>query len=128
LYLSRFGYEDGKGLGKSSSGIVAPIVLAPVGDGAGVVVQLKEKKNPSQNITSTTDTSRIVLLKNMVTKKELEQDEESLRSELMDECKNFGKVQNIVFHAVCYYYYYYYYCVIIIIVVVLLLLLLLLLF
>ncbi|EFO25312.1 G-patch domain-containing protein [Loa loa] len=109
--MSKFGYKEGAGLGRSGQGMSTALKVERLGKNSGVIVNEHElnaraeasvsppplstiNATPAANMTEALkQSSRILLLRNMVSPAEID---DQLEPEVKDEMKKYGQVNKVV--------------------------------
>uniref|UniRef100_A0A1I7Y1T0 Splicing factor 45 n=1 Tax=Steinernema glaseri TaxID=37863 RepID=A0A1I7Y1T0_9BILA len=99
--MSRMGYKEGSGLGKDEQGMSTALQVEKVGKNAGLIKsEKKEALSEPQALTSNMSmikcATKILLLRNMVSKEEVDSD---LEPEIRGEMQKYGQVANVVIHS-----------------------------
>ncbi|KAF4676793.1 hypothetical protein FOL47_004964 [Perkinsus chesapeaki] len=91
--LKKMGWTEGQGLGAKNQGIAAPLVHRKIDATQGKIEIGKISiLPPSLGQSSPEPESKIMLLKNMVGKGEVDED---LEEDVRDECETYGKVEEV---------------------------------
>jgi len=106
--MSRMGYKDGKGLGRDEQGMSTALKMEKTGGKAGRIVGAEIKREtdtqgvapasvePPPNITELLkNASKIVLLKNMVSLSDVD---DELEGEIREEMTKYGQLNSVVIH------------------------------
>lgn len=108
--MSKMGYKVGAGLGKDEQGISCPLEVEKSGTNAGRILptssMLPQKNNPDSNQANfkddredkmRADSTRVLLLQNMVGPGEVDDD---LEAETKEECKKYGDVVKCLIYEI----------------------------
>jgi len=101
--MSKYGWQEGQGLGKSEDGIREALQVQQTGRGAGVIVNTSAAAHivaaspPGRTQLSQSVPTKVILLTNMVGPGEVD---DMLQEETADECSKYGKVERCLIFEV----------------------------
>ncbi|RUS25300.1 hypothetical protein BC938DRAFT_472357 [Jimgerdemannia flammicorona] len=99
--MSKYGWQEGQGLGKSEDGIREALQVQQTGRGAGVIVNTSASPSfvaaspPSRVPLNPVVPTKVILLTNMVGPGDVD---ELLQEETADECSKYGKVELFLYY------------------------------
>ncbi|CAD6192918.1 unnamed protein product [Caenorhabditis auriculariae] len=97
--MSKYGYKEGQGLGRSEQGISTALKVERTGKQGGVIVaEQKKEEGPTTSISMTEamkNSTKVVLLTNMIGLEELDSEFEE---EVKEEMGKYGQVVAVVIH------------------------------
>ncbi|CAG2108144.1 unnamed protein product [Medioppia subpectinata] len=96
--MAKMGYKEGQGLGREEQGMASPLLVEKTSKRGGKIVDATPVATPVESITEIMKTpSKVVLLRNMVAKGEVD---ELLEEETKEECGKYGDVMRVVIFEV----------------------------
>ncbi|KAK0416904.1 hypothetical protein QR680_012744 [Steinernema hermaphroditum] len=100
--MSRMGYKEGSGLGKDEQGMSTALQVEKVGKNVGFIKSEKKEAPPPtscevgpSNMVMIKSATKILLLRNMVSKEEVDSD---LEPEIRGEMEKYGQVTKVIIH------------------------------
>ena len=104
--MSKYGWQEGQGLGKASQGISTALSVEKTSIKGGKIVnvaaereqQLEEEKKKVKSLTNIIkNPTKVILLENMVGPGEVDND---LQPEVIEECAKYGEVRNCLVYEI----------------------------
>ncbi|KAG1456711.1 hypothetical protein G6F56_006770 [Rhizopus delemar] len=94
--LSKYGWQEGQGLGREEDGIKEALQVKPMGNGGGMIIN-KSAQRPIESEPVKERAAKTILLTNMVGPGEVD---DMLQEETAEECSKYGKVERCLIFEV----------------------------